>query len=235
MAPMQKSATSARAMEPASPSMTLMTPVGFSTVRPPGRTMHHSRSAPGPPAAKRASWLFLSVKMEDMTVAMRILKTNGAWSLESPAPMLVTTETRLTLYFFMASMMHLVPSSSIVGPTSFVLPPSAIITPSTSPDSKTFSTSAAESTVPLNLNRLASSAGSSLPVEPSGVRSLAGSRQSARTAVPRARSWCVASRPVRPVAPKTATDIWVGARVGARRAAALARTSMQAFIMVRGY
>ena len=64
IAPMQKSATSARAMEPASPSMTLITPVGFSTVRPPGRTMHHSRSRPTPPSVKRASWLFLSVKMD---------------------------------------------------------------------------------------------------------------------------------------------------------------------------
>ncbi len=64
IAPMQKSATSARAIEPASPSMTLITPVGFSTVRPPGRTMHHSRSRPTPPSVKSASWLFLSVKMD---------------------------------------------------------------------------------------------------------------------------------------------------------------------------
>ena len=61
---MQKSATSARAMEPASPSMTLMTPVGFSTVSPPGRTMHHSKSRPTPPSVKSASWLFLSVKID---------------------------------------------------------------------------------------------------------------------------------------------------------------------------
>ena len=75
---MQKSATSARAMEPASPSMTLMTPVGFSTVNPQGRTMHHSRSRPTPPSVKSASWLFLSAKMEDMTVIMSILNMKGA-------------------------------------------------------------------------------------------------------------------------------------------------------------
>mmetsp|Transcript_5444 Transcript_5444/g.17272 ORF Transcript_5444/g.17272 Transcript_5444/m.17272 type:complete len:248 (-) Transcript_5444:21-764(-) len=143
---MQKSATSARGMEPASPSMTLTTPVGASTVRPPGRTMHHSRSLPGPDV-KRASWLFLSVKMDDMTVFMRILKKKGAWSFESPAPMDVTTATRLTSYFFMASMMMAEPSVSMVGPTSLVLPPSAMMTPSMSPDSKTFSTSAATSSM----------------------------------------------------------------------------------------
>ena len=43
------------------------------------------------------------------------------------------------------------PSVSIVGPTSFVLPPSEIITPSTSPPSNTFSTSAAFVTEPLYL------------------------------------------------------------------------------------
>ena len=43
------------------------------------------------------------------------------------------------------------PSVSIVGPTSFVLPPSEMITPSTSPPSKTFSTSAASVTEPLYL------------------------------------------------------------------------------------
>ena len=29
--------------------------------------MHHSRSRPTPPSVKRASWLFLSAKMDDMT------------------------------------------------------------------------------------------------------------------------------------------------------------------------
>ena len=106
---MQKSATSARAMEPASPSMTLITPVGFSTVRPPGRTMHHSRSRPTPPSVKRASWLFLSVKMDDMTVIMSILNMKGAWSFESPAPIEVTTATRFTSYFFMAAITVAVP------------------------------------------------------------------------------------------------------------------------------
>ena len=56
----------------------LMTPVGFSTVSPPGRTMHHSRSRPTPPSVKRASWLFLSAKMDDMTVIMSILNMKGA-------------------------------------------------------------------------------------------------------------------------------------------------------------
>ena len=40
-----------------------------------------------------------------------------------------------------AAMTVAVPSVSMVGPTSFVLPPSEMITPSTSPPSKTFSTS----------------------------------------------------------------------------------------------
>jgi hypothetical protein len=43
-------------MEPASPSITLMTPVGASTVRPPGRTRHHSR----PELSTTASCSFLS-------------------------------------------------------------------------------------------------------------------------------------------------------------------------------
>ena len=40
---------------------------------------------------------------DDMTVIMSILNMKGAWSLESPAPMEVTTATRLTSYFFMAA------------------------------------------------------------------------------------------------------------------------------------
>mmetsp|Transcript_1829 Transcript_1829/g.5513 ORF Transcript_1829/g.5513 Transcript_1829/m.5513 type:complete len:319 (+) Transcript_1829:185-1141(+) len=209
---MQKSATSARAIEPASPSMTLMTPVGASTLRPPGRTMHHSRSAPGPPAVKSASWLFLSAKIELITVIMSILNTKGAWSLESPAPIDVTTAMRFTSYFFIAAMTAAVPSVSIVGPTSLVLPPSEMITPSMSPPSKTFSTSDAEVTVPLYLNSLSLTTSSSLPVEPSGVSRFAGVRQSARTAIPRSSSWCVHSRPVKPVDPKTATAIEGAAR-----------------------
>lgn len=53
---------------------------------------------------------------------------------------------------------------------------------------------------------------SSLPVEPSGVSRFAGVRQSARTAIPRSSSWCVHSRPVKPVDPKTATAIEGAAR-----------------------
>ena len=95
-----------------------------------------------------------------MTVIMSILNMKGAWSLESPAPIEVTTATRFTSYFFMAAMtvavpvcferrwrrggtrtQCVVPSVNMVGPTSFVLPPSEMMTPSTSPPSKTFSTS----------------------------------------------------------------------------------------------
>ena len=73
----------------------------------------------------------------------------------------VTTAMRLTSYFFIAAMTvavpvcferrvdgvegiqgrRVAPSVNIVGPTSFVLPPSEMMTPSTSPPSKTFSTS----------------------------------------------------------------------------------------------
>ena len=38
-----------------------------------------------------------------MTVIMSILNMKGAWSLESPAPIEVTTATRLTSYFFIAA------------------------------------------------------------------------------------------------------------------------------------
>ena len=86
-----------------------------------------------------------------MTVIMSILNMKGAWSLESPAPIEVTTATRFTSYFFMAAMTVAVPSVSIVGPTSFVLPPNEIMTPSISPLSNTFSTSAAFVTLPLYL------------------------------------------------------------------------------------
>eukprot|EP00982_Pelagococcus_subviridis_P004494 29202-Pelagococcus_subviridis.AAC.1 len=102
-APRQKSATSARAMLPASPSMTLTTPVGGPSPSPPGRTTQNSRSFPGPAGPKNScSWLFLSVKMDRITVDMRILNTNGAWSALSPAPMDVTTATRFTSFCFIA-------------------------------------------------------------------------------------------------------------------------------------
>jgi hypothetical protein len=41
---------------------------------------------------------------------MSILNMKGAWSLESPAPMDVTTATRLTSYFFIAAMTVAVPA-----------------------------------------------------------------------------------------------------------------------------
>ena len=108
---------------------------------------------------------------DDITVIMSILNMKGAWSFESPAPMEVTTATRFTSYFFIAAITvavpvyfercvdgvegnqgrRVVPSVSMVGPTSFVLPPSEMITPSTSPPSNTFSTSAALVTEPLYL------------------------------------------------------------------------------------
>ncbi len=47
--------------------------------------------------------LFSTVNMLDMTVIMSILNMKGAWSLESPAPIEVTTATRLTSYFFIAA------------------------------------------------------------------------------------------------------------------------------------
>jgi len=132
---------------------------------------------------------------------------------------------RFTLYFFIAAMTVAVPSVSMVGPTSLVLPPSAMITPSTSPPSKTFSTSSALVTEPLYLKSWSLSTGSSLPVEPMGVRSPAGSRHSALTGILRPRSWCVHSRPVRPVAPKTATDIEGWTRSALLQAAVVARIS----------
>mmetsp|Transcript_12650 Transcript_12650/g.50816 ORF Transcript_12650/g.50816 Transcript_12650/m.50816 type:complete len:332 (-) Transcript_12650:129-1124(-) len=236
-APMQKAATSARGMLPAWPSMTLTTPVGGSTVSPPGRTTVHSSSAPGAaaPAVKSASWAFLSVKMELMTVLMRILKKNGAWSLLSPVPIDVTTAIRLTPRLLHSSMTWRVPSASIVGPTSLVLPPSATMTPSTSPASNTFATSSALVTSPLYLKSISGdSSGLSAavsPHDPSGVSSRAGSRHSARTFVPRSTSWYAHSRPVSPVAPKTATLMCTGddRRVGAVRSASPAtREAVQA-------
>mmetsp|Transcript_19196 Transcript_19196/g.39489 ORF Transcript_19196/g.39489 Transcript_19196/m.39489 type:complete len:201 (+) Transcript_19196:146-748(+) len=133
----QNCATSARGIDPASPSMTLTTPVGGSTVKPPGRTMQYS----SPEFTVASSWLFLSKKIFFMAVHIKTLKKNGAWFSESPAPILVTTASLLTPFSFMAAMTLLVPSVSMVSPTSAVFPPRATITPSTSPFSKTLSTS----------------------------------------------------------------------------------------------
>ena len=94
-----------------------------------GRALVNSRSEPAPPLRKSASCAFLSSKVFFMTVIMSTLKKKGAWPSESPAPMDVTTEMRLTPLALHASMMFAVPSRSIVAPTSEVLPPSATTTP----------------------------------------------------------------------------------------------------------
>ena len=83
------------------------------------------------PARKSSSCLFLSAMILDMTVIMSRRKAHGAWSIESPAPMVVTTEMRLTPLAFIAAITFAVPSWSIVGPTSEVLPPRAMTTPVT--------------------------------------------------------------------------------------------------------
>mmetsp|Transcript_24403 Transcript_24403/g.35677 ORF Transcript_24403/g.35677 Transcript_24403/m.35677 type:complete len:204 (-) Transcript_24403:252-863(-) len=69
----QNCATSALVIDPASPSMTLITPVGGSTVNPPGRTMQYSK----PEFITTFSWLFLSAKIFFIAVIMRILKKKG--------------------------------------------------------------------------------------------------------------------------------------------------------------
>mmetsp|Transcript_10752 Transcript_10752/g.19857 ORF Transcript_10752/g.19857 Transcript_10752/m.19857 type:complete len:243 (+) Transcript_10752:763-1491(+) len=167
----QNCATSALGMLPASPSITLITPVGGSTVNPPGRTMQYSN----PLAFTAASWLFLSVKIFFMTVIMSILKAKGAWSLESPAPILVTTAMRLMLFSFMAAMMLFVPSVSIESPTSEVFPPSATMTPSIL-FSNTLATSAAFVTSPPIIVKLGSERGfsASAPPDPLGVTTFDG-------------------------------------------------------------
>merc|ERR1740133_684217 len=69
--------------------------------------------------------------IEDITVIMSRRKAHGACSIESPTPMEVTTVIRLTPLALHAAMMLAVPSCSIVGPTSLVLPPRATTTPVT--------------------------------------------------------------------------------------------------------
>mmetsp|Transcript_265 Transcript_265/g.578 ORF Transcript_265/g.578 Transcript_265/m.578 type:complete len:264 (-) Transcript_265:16-807(-) len=218
----QKSATSARVMEPASPSTMLMMPLGASRVRPPGRTTVNSRSLPGP-LEKSASWLFLSAKMERMTVFIKILNTNGACFSLSPAPIEVTTAIRFTPYFFIALITQVVPSVHMVGPTSLVLPPSAIMTPVTSWPSKTLSTSSCLVTSPTTT--LAPSRGfpASAPPEPWGMTSLALLRTSVVTD-PFLSPWKTASLPTPPLPPNTAMDM----RGRMLRAAAFAQRSARA-------
>mmetsp|Transcript_5605 Transcript_5605/g.9344 ORF Transcript_5605/g.9344 Transcript_5605/m.9344 type:complete len:209 (-) Transcript_5605:326-952(-) len=142
-------ARSARLMAPASPSITFTMPVGVPSLRPPGRAIMYSRSAPGPSSLrKRPSCAFLSSMIFCIMVLIRSLKVHGAWSMVSPAPTVDTIQMRLTPYFLHASMIWVVPSWSIVSPTSRVLPPSATTTPVISLPSKTSSTSARLSTVP---------------------------------------------------------------------------------------
>mmetsp|Transcript_6665 Transcript_6665/g.21049 ORF Transcript_6665/g.21049 Transcript_6665/m.21049 type:complete len:258 (-) Transcript_6665:108-881(-) len=188
----QKAATSAREMEPAWPSITLMMPLGGSRVRPPGRTSVNSREAPGAsaPPLKSASCAFLSANMDFITVIISTLNMNGACPSESPAPMDVTTATRFSPRAFISEMMAAVPSRSMVGPTSDVRPPSATTTPLT-PSSRAASKAAATSArlvtspftaVSFGLARRAPAAG---PPEPAGTESLDGSRHNATTDSPR--------------------------------------------------
>mmetsp|Transcript_151258 Transcript_151258/g.466533 ORF Transcript_151258/g.466533 Transcript_151258/m.466533 type:complete len:217 (-) Transcript_151258:123-773(-) len=211
-----------------------MTPVGFSTVRPPGRTMVYSRSAPGAPGfVKSSSWRFLSSKIFFIIVHMSILKKKGAWSSEFPTPMLLTTATRFVPTFFMASMMLVVPSVSIVSPTSAVFPPKETRTPVVS-DVMTLATSSAFVTSPCMTVNFGSDKGPSAspPPDPFGTKSFDGSLARATTLSPLCNAWYTASRPVRPVAPKTARDARGGAtdglsgtraRTAALKTAALAR------------
>mmetsp|Transcript_8975 Transcript_8975/g.16159 ORF Transcript_8975/g.16159 Transcript_8975/m.16159 type:complete len:205 (-) Transcript_8975:145-759(-) len=191
-------------MLPASPSMTLMTPVGGSVSSPPGRTMQYSRSFPGPDM-NRSSWLFLSLKMLFITVNISTLKKKGACFSESPAPIDVTTLTRFTPFACIALITHLVPSVSMVGPTSFVFPPRAITTPSTSSEI-TLSTS--DCTVTLPCTTVSRSDSNLLPAlappEPGGTTRLAGVRTRVTTSSPASSAWYTHSLPVPPVPPITA-------------------------------
>mmetsp|Transcript_31673 Transcript_31673/g.62687 ORF Transcript_31673/g.62687 Transcript_31673/m.62687 type:complete len:241 (-) Transcript_31673:272-994(-) len=184
-APKQKSATSARMIDPASPSITLITPVAGPTPNPPGRTRHHSRSDPGP-LMKSLSWLFLSAKMSFMTVYINTLKKRGACFSESPAPIEDTTATLFTPFSLIASITFFVPAVNIDFPTSFVLPPKAITTPSTSPFSNTFLTSFKFVTSPWNTARPSFFKGcpARSPPEPCGMHSFAGSLTKAATLQP---------------------------------------------------
>mmetsp|Transcript_114350 Transcript_114350/g.198226 ORF Transcript_114350/g.198226 Transcript_114350/m.198226 type:complete len:208 (-) Transcript_114350:79-702(-) len=144
--------------------------------------------------------------MLDITVIIRSRNAQGAWFIESPAPIVVTTAIFLTSFAFIASMMFAVPSCSIVFPTSLVLPPSATTTPVTPLPSKTFITSSLLVTLPLKTVSLSSLRGVPplSPPLPSGMFIFDGSRARHVTSSPRASAWYTASLPVPPVAPKTA-------------------------------
>ena len=70
--------------------------------------MQYSRSAPA--LMTTFSCAFLSAMIDDITVIIRRRKDHGAWSIESPTPMEVTTEIRLTPLALHAAMMLAVPS-----------------------------------------------------------------------------------------------------------------------------
>jgi hypothetical protein len=70
--------------------------------------MTHSRSCPMPLLSRKSSsCLFLSAMVFFITVFIRTLNISGACAMLSPAPMEVMADTRLTLCFFMALIMHL--------------------------------------------------------------------------------------------------------------------------------
>ena len=220
--------------------MTLTTPVGGPSPSPPGLTTQNSRSRPGPPGPRKScSWLFLSLKMDRMTVDMRMRKTMGAWLAESPAPIDVTiailavnkTRRQTNCPYddnqnnqnnqkrekkhspslsmpaaFMALMTFVVPSVSMVAPTSFVLPPRETTMPVVS-FVMTLATSAASETLPRTTVRLGSESGvpSAAPPVPGGVVIFEGSRARTVTLAPRLSAWTTHSEPVPPVPPRTTT------------------------------
>ena len=149
----------------------------------------------------------MSLKMDRMTVAMRTRKTIGAWLAESPAPMEVTMAILASVAMpaaFMALMTLVVPSVSMVAPTSFVLPPRETTTPVVS-FVMTLATSAGLETFPRTTVRLGSETGapSFAPPVPGGWRILEGSRARTVTFAPRRSAWTTHSEPVPPVPPKT--------------------------------
>ena len=149
----------------------------------------------------------MSLKMDRMTVAMRTRKTIGAWLAESPAPMEVTMAILASVAMpaaFMALMTLVVPSVSMVAPTSFVLPPRETTTPVVS-FVMTLATSSGLETFPRTTVRLGSETGapSFAPPVPGGWRILEGSRARTVTFAPRRSAWTTHSEPVPPVPPKT--------------------------------
>jgi hypothetical protein len=106
----------------------------------------------------------------------------------------------------MALMTFVVPSVSMVAPTSFVLPPRETTMPVVS-FVMTLATSAASETLPLTTVRLGSESGvpSAAPPVPGGVVIFEGSRARTVTLAPRLSAWTTHSEPVPPVPPRTTT------------------------------